>query len=461
MELIEKKGFGLDDLCSFSTEKEEENPLEIKTNPNPNPNPKPKPVRKKKNEKNTKKRIGETEGYALNPTKKIIRKKMEKKKEGIKEMVSEREYKNFYMNTNKEVTEDLERDIKKELRLKIELEKKISEEKEGNKEEEKKPKKIEKKNLQNDPKRKKYQKKLNIEKGRFSKFDNEAIMAEVNSYFGGNGNEFLFEGYNEDDPLLKKWREKNKEKDMEYRNAVRLSVNEEKVEKVLNDQKENINLKDGNWATSEYFSKAISKNGLEKVTPSYCREFECQPLPNGEEIGERLCANREGCIGIIAYMKSPDSIEDSINGNGFICREFLLPSELQKWEIEKVLPEICGLCILCRRYESTNLFEIHAEENTSPQELIQDHWNSISTENEIDGYSLENCLPPVQNRNSKSGPRKTGIELPILKFSKSDYIPQMRKRFDPRTKEFIEVKCFVERPLNFRKAPAVIATKAL
>jgi hypothetical protein len=75
---------------------------------------------------------------------------------------------------------------------------------------------------------------------------------------------------------------------------------------------------------------------------------------------------------------------------------------------------------------------------------------------ENNGYPLDSCLHPVANKNQKSGSKVTGIVLPIRRFSAADYIPstQMIPNIE-KDGELIEVRCFVETPLNFPIAPVV------
>lgn len=340
------------------------------------------------------------------------------------------EFNSFFRSSNKASTEDLKRDLEEELEKKLEIEVDLLEKKKN----EMIPESKEEKSME--PKdKKKYQKKIDKKSGKFSKFDTYDVMDKVAEFFGSDIVD-KYGNYDKNNIYFKRMREIEEERRRKYRDPIYAS------------------LKLG--GKDEYFDSINSKITLEECSPSYCQKFMTRAL--GEQYGERLCKKKQECKVLFMFSKSPDSLEEKGSNEGFIMREFLLPSELKVWETEGLLPTFPKCCIICNRYDTTYHYKYHEEENSEPLELLQDHYNSIC--NDLgggDGYPNELCLQPCANRNQKSGKRYTGIEMPIIRYDLIDYTKGIVKKPHPfKIGEFIEVECLVERVINFQIAPAAI-----
>jgi len=105
---------------------------------------------------------------------------------------------------------------------------------------------------------------------------------------------------------------------------------------------------------------------LETVTREYvCSQFLRAPLPT-VKYDERPCANEEGCIcsrlaSSLRYVYQADRTK-----GGFVCREFLLPSQLEAYRLRgaAALPKERQFCYLCHLYQTTYEFERRSKSQT-------------------------------------------------------------------------------------------------
>lgn len=320
----------------------------------------------------------------------------------------------------------------------------------------------------------KYQKKMDPEHGRFSRHDTLENDDKVQDFF--KTEEELeqqkikldlsaFSEYEPDNILFQFLEEEEKRRNDIYRNDAQenaSSMGKKILSKEREETQENDDLEQEDEMSteqqdekhlekhSEYFTQKNSKYFLEEVNPEYCEKFLREPIFSFE----RNCKREEKCVAKTMYIRHPDCVEDTPMARTAICREFLLPSQQQKFDKTKDLPIYRQACLLCKRLLTTYTYKKNEKENKEPLEIIQDHYNTVGVEN--NGYPLDSCLHPVANKNQKSGSKVTGIVLPIRRFSAADYIPstQMIPNIE-KDGELIEVRCFVETPLNFPIAPVV------
>lgn len=97
---------------------------------------------------------------------------------------------------------------------------------------------------------------------------------------------------------------------------------------------------------------------------------------------ERPCIMGDQCQG----MHLPH-----VNGNGFVVREFLLPSEEEEYKRTGNLPTEGRLCLMCKRSEIARAFiNIRADGmGVKNNVILQDYRNIVGEEGE---YCLEDCL---------------------------------------------------------------------
>jgi hypothetical protein len=173
----------------------------------------------------------------------------------------------------------------------------------------------------------------------------------------------------------------------------------------------------------------------EKCNMAHCHEFLREPKGK-----ERPCRRMDECICMLLASSYPDSVEIVRPEEGFIAREFLLPSEKETFEQRGVLPEEPQLCLLCKRLEITFLHYYYSSNDIEPVEIIQDHQNEIGKAGE---YASQFCINPV------IGKKRTGIVAPIVKFAAHDYVygrTNINGYHEP-------VKCLFETNLGFFFSP--------
>lgn len=324
-----------------------------------------------------------------------------------------------------------------------------------------------------EPTGQKYQKKMDPEHGRFSRHDTLENDDNVKDFF--KTEEELeqqkikvdlsaFSTYEPDNILFRFLEEEEKRRNDIYRNDAQenassmgqkmLSKEREEAQEQGPENEQDMLFEQQNEKNlekySEYFTQKNSKYFLEEVNREYCENFLREPIFSFE----RNCKREEKCVAKTMYIRHPDCVEDTPMARTIICREFLLPLQQEKFDKTKDLPIYRQACLLCKRLLTTYTYKKNEKENKEPLEIIQDHYNTVGVEN--GGYSLDSCLHPVANKNQKSGSKVTGIVRPIRRFSAADYIPstQMIPNIE-KDGELIEVRCFVETPLNFPIAPVV------
>jgi hypothetical protein len=312
----------------------------------------------------------------------------------------------------------------------------------------------------------KYKKKMDPEKGRFSRYDTEETALETQKYFLQEEERLNFHGvpsafteYEQDNAFFKVLEKEESERNNKYRDSARDNVSSlekslgfsffsiEGSETTGKQEEEEIN---ASHPHQEYFEQKNSNFIPEEIGVLYCASF----LREAKFKYERNCKKEENCVAKKMSLRHPDTVEDTMGARGWICREFLLPSQQKKLDSERVLPLYRQLCLLCNRLLTTFTYKKNEDENKEPLEIIQDHCNVIGVEN--DGYPLETCLEPIASKSQKIGFKITGITRPIRRFSAVDYVPKVEEILDQDNPgQLIKVRCFAETPLNFHIAPVV------
>jgi hypothetical protein len=189
---------------------------------------------------------------------------------------------------------------------------------------------------------------------------------------------------------------------------------------------------------------------IETVNRAYLAKYMREPL--GEQYGERPCASSFNCVcmtmsssfpmvgtnigGFVARdvagngstiigemidadMNAKDSAaQQSRSRLGFVCREFLLPSQEAYFRKNHKLPKQHQLCILCNRRETTfQYMQVMGQrgpgEPLMPTHVFQDHAVIVDQEGE---YDKSACLKTQFDKH-----QFTGIVLPFVGFSASHY----------------------------------------
>lgn len=116
------------------------------------------------------------------------------------------------------------------------------------------------------------------------------------------------------------------------------------------------------------------RDSIEGVTRDYEEAFMIEA--SGDQ---RNCSMEEECEG------------KCICANGFILREFLLPSQKKAYEETKRYPIERAPCILCKRLQIARLLVSVRAAGTGMREdcLVQDYYNFVNIPGE---YRLEDCL---------------------------------------------------------------------
>lgn len=121
------------------------------------------------------------------------------------------------------------------------------------------------------------------------------------------------------------------------------------------------------------------RDSIEPVTRSYEETFLTEAVGD-----QRCCINEESCEGL------------NICQEGFVLREFLLPTQQKLYESTKRYPLNREPCLMCRRLRiaKTVIATRAAGNGLKHDYLVQDYYNFVDMEGE---YRLEDCLLSKQN----------------------------------------------------------------
>lgn len=124
---------------------------------------------------------------------------------------------------------------------------------------------------------------------------------------------------------------------------------------------------------------AINKTAasLETVSRSYARQFMREPL--GEQYGERECTNGIRCVCNVLHGSLRYSYDGDRSKGGFVCREFLLPSEMQQYRRlgSSALPCPPRPCYLCYLYQTTYLFNSNSMQKKESLGAVLQNFRTI------------------------------------------------------------------------------------
>lgn len=114
---------------------------------------------------------------------------------------------------------------------------------------------------------------------------------------------------------------------------------------------------------------------------SYENDFLREPKQN-----ERPCCKGENCEGLFV-SQNPEE--------GFVLREYLLPSQFKTFLQTNTLPPLPGLCLLCRRSAVTKMYVNFRSDKENTGALISDIRNYASVTGE---YCLDQMLLPTNHQ---------------------------------------------------------------
>ena len=178
---------------------------------------------------------------------------------------------------------------------------------------------------------------------------------------------------------------------------------------------------------------SIPTRDLEVVTKEHDDKF-LRPAKTG--CGERSCINGEKCLArwLATFRYGEDSPYH------FTCREFLLPSQLQRFETSGSLPKQNGKCLLCVRYWHSYVFTLaRTSPSFCPTSTIQvqafgnavgvaDAGEIPSLSNAVDdenGYKNDVMLyadEKLAETNVARSQIGTMLWRPVVRFNSSDYV---------------------------------------
>lgn len=187
---------------------------------------------------------------------------------------------------------------------------------------------------------------------------------------------------------------------------------------------------------------------LEQVDAIYCTDFLRESRP---EFHERDCYFGRQCIFMHLGLIYPDSVgdlNDASPSNTFIGREFLLPSQLERWRTLNELPANRNPCLGCNRIMTTFMVRQNEIKRTIPHTIFQDHMYLVTShysQSDRAAYNISNCLVPAREGNWN------GIVAPFVEFNANNYVySRIEKPCSPYSSNTREYKCVIEKNLNFQ-----------
>jgi len=158
--------------------------------------------------------------------------------------------------------------------------------------------------------------------------------------------------------------------------------------------------------------------------------------PANEQSGERGCVNGEKCVcRWLAIFRYGEKCKEA-----FVCREFLLPSQLEEFQTSGKLPKVHGKCLICCRYFTAYTYTLARNQPNfnpkssiclqafgnkivvdNPEESALSHSNVVGGE---EGYNPD-CLLYIDEKwvdvASARGDLGTLLWRPVVRFQSSDY----------------------------------------
>jgi hypothetical protein len=177
---------------------------------------------------------------------------------------------------------------------------------------------------------------------------------------------------------------------------------------------------------------AIPTRELEIVPKSHDDLFLAPP---NQEIGERPCCLGNRCISVwLARWRYGDATDFA-----FICKEFLLPSQLETFKQKGTLPSPPGKCLLCTRYVQNYIYRCaRADPTFKPDTKIalQAFGNALGVESgdnvpshasvvhDADGYRSEVLLfvdESWADTEAARGSMSSLLWRPVVRFCSNHY----------------------------------------
>ena len=187
-------------------------------------------------------------------------------------------------------------------------------------------------------------------------------------------------------------------------------------------------------AASLVDSYALPTRELETVSKTHDDLFFRRP---NADMGERACINNEKCVcRWLAIFRYGEETEKA-----FICREFLLPSQLKEFHVSGKMPKSQGKCLMCARYFTAYTYTLARNspsfcpksciaiqsfgnliESKSPEDDVLGHSNAVGGQ---DGYRADAMLYVDEkwtDTAASRGPIGTLLWRPVVRFKTSDYV---------------------------------------
>ena len=177
---------------------------------------------------------------------------------------------------------------------------------------------------------------------------------------------------------------------------------------------------------------------IEEVNRQYIQEFMRPPfLP-----GERPCSRSDLCLCMTMAASFPSMSAPDGKGCGFICKEFLLPSQLSTYKAHGKLPEHRFMCVICERAIVTAAVYDHVQNRKEPQMPL--HRFTVPIEGEK-GYRRDQLLDITA-----CGTRLTGIVGPFPALNPQNLV------YSKLSVEGRIFNCIIESETDFRMGSASI-----
>ena len=190
-------------------------------------------------------------------------------------------------------------------------------------------------------------------------------------------------------------------------------------------------------------SAPLRAPALPRLDVNYCADF----LREADvENRERPCANGLNCVCNMNVSGAPGGAGDYQTRRRFVCREFLLPDQLERWyaSLGEEQPAVPRLCLPCNRLSTTARVLKNLRTESEPiGDVVQDHTLVF---NEPGGYADEYALPM---HGDADGKRYLGLVERALLFD-VDHYRCVRVR-SPHN-ESIELNAWVEQVTHFHIA---------
>jgi len=132
----------------------------------------------------------------------------------------------------------------------------------------------------------------------------------------------------------------------------------------------------------------------------------------GAEMGERDCRNGDNCYCAVKSAIYPFVEDGRRRGKDFVCREFLLPAELDEWKVKRQLPTRRGLCVFCEMFMISIEYSRLVRDRVTPLKILHRWAVRIGP-----GQFNAACMLPVAHED-----RWTGVVRPFPRMNANNYV---------------------------------------